>query len=68
MIQESKSVLEYEIKLKDLVNFISELAGTVELLCSKIEEGLSLSIHEKIAITETQTISKWCNWPYELKN
>ena len=50
-----RSVIEYEIELRELVEFVPELASFEEYLCSKFEECLTLEIKEKILITGTQS-------------
>ena len=44
----------YETELKELLEFIPELANFEEYLCSKFEEGFSLEIKKKMSITRTQ--------------
>ena len=51
LTQGSRSVVEYETELKDLAAFVPELVGTKEMLSSKFEGGLNLSIKEKMSIT-----------------
>lgn len=58
LIQGSKTVAEYETELKDLANFVPEIVGSEEALCSKFEEGLNLSVREKMAITGTQSFKE----------
>ena len=45
--QWGKSVIEYETELRQLAEFVPEMAGFEEYLCSKFEEGLNLDIREK---------------------
>ena len=40
--QFGKIVIEYETKLKELVEFVPELANFEDYLCSKFEKGLTL--------------------------
>ena len=42
--QFGKTVAEYELELRELADFVLELANSEEHLCSKFEEGLSLEI------------------------
>ena len=51
--QYEKSVIEYETKLRELAEFVPELANSEEYLCSKFEEDLTLEIKEKMSITRT---------------
>ncbi|XVF07246.1 hypothetical protein REPUB_Repub06bG0122200 [Reevesia pubescens] len=53
--QYGKTVTEYETQLRELLEFVPELAVTKEYLCSKFEEGLSLEIREKMPITGSQS-------------
>ena len=46
LTQGSQSVVEYETELKDLTAFVLKLVGTEEMLSSKFEECLNLSIRE----------------------
>ena len=55
LTQGSRSVVEYETELKDLAAFVPELVGTEEMLASKFEGGLNLSIREKMSITGAQS-------------
>ena len=41
--------------MRELAEFVSELANSHKYLCSKFEEGLSLEIREKMSITKSQT-------------
>ena len=50
--------MEYETKLKDLAAFVPELVGTEEMLASKFEGGLNLSIREKMSITSAQSFKE----------
>ena len=51
LTQGSRSVMEYKTESKDLAAFVPELVGTEEMLPSKLEGGLNLSIKEKMSIT-----------------
>ena len=53
--QFGRSVIEYEIELRKIVEFVPDLANSEEHLCSKFEEGLSLKIREKMSITRSQS-------------
>lgn len=37
-------MIEYKTELKDLANFVPELVGSEEVLCSKFEAGLNLNV------------------------
>ena len=50
-----KSVAEYENELRELLEFVPELANFDEYLCSKFKEGLSLEIREKMSVTRSQS-------------
>ena len=45
---------EYEIELRELVEFVPEMAGSDDYLCSKFEEGLNLEIREKMSVSSSQ--------------
>ena len=45
---------EYETDLKELAEFVPEMAGFEEYLCLKFEEGLNLKIREKMSIFGNQ--------------
>ena len=45
--QFGRSIMKYEIKLRELVEFIPKLVNSKEYLCSKFEERLTLEIREK---------------------
>ena len=55
MKQFHKSVTKYKTELRELAEFVLELANFEEYLCSKFQEGLSLEIREKMSITKSQT-------------
>ena len=44
-------VIEYEIELRESVEFVPEVANSKEYLCSKFEECLNLEVREKISIS-----------------
>ena len=48
-------MIEHETELKELSEFVPELANFMEYIYSKFEEGLSLKIMEKMFITGTQS-------------
>ena len=50
-----KSVTEYETELRELAEFVLELANSEEYLCSKFEEGLTLEIKEKMSVSGSQS-------------
>ena len=45
---------KYETELRELVEFVPEVTGSEEYLCSKFEKGLNLEIREKISIFNNQ--------------
>ena len=53
--QWGKSVTEYETELRQLVEFVPEMAESEEYLCSKFEEGLNLDIREKMSVSGSQS-------------
>ena len=53
--QFGKTVIEYEIKLRELYEFVPELSNSEEYLCSKFEEDLTLEIREKIFVSGGQS-------------
>ena len=53
--QWGKSVIEYETELRQLAEFVPEMAGSEEYLCSKFEEGLNLDIREKMLVSGSQS-------------
>ena len=46
--------MEYETKLRELTEFVVEVAGSEEYFCSKFEEGLNLEIREKMSVSGSQ--------------
>ena len=56
--QFGKTITEYESKLRELVDFVPELANFEEYLCLKFEEGLSLEIREKMSVFSSQNYKK----------
>ena len=50
--------LEYEIELRELVEFVPKLANFEEYLCSKFEEGLLLEIRKKMSMIRSQSCKK----------
>ena len=52
--QWGKSVIEYETELRELAEFVPEMAGLEEYLCSKFEEGLNFEIREKMFVSGSQ--------------
>ena len=55
MKQFGKIVTEYELKLKELDEFVLKLVNSEEYLCSKFEEGLFLEIREKMSTVGNQS-------------
>ena len=41
--------------MRELAEFVPELANSEEYLCSKFEEGLSLKIREKMFVSSSQS-------------
>ncbi|KAH7685678.1 Zinc finger CCHC-type protein [Dioscorea alata] len=58
LVQGNKAVAEYEAELKELANFVPEIVGGEEALCSKFEAGLNLSIRERMAVTGNQSFKE----------
>ena len=52
--QLGKSLTEYETEVRELAEFVLEVAGFEEYLCFKFEEGLNLKIREKMSIFGSQ--------------
>ena len=50
-----KSVTDYEIELRQLAEFVLEMARSEEYLCSKFEEGLNLEIRENMSVSGSQS-------------
>ena len=42
--RDRKTITKYEIKLRELVEFVPELANFEEYLCFKFEKGLTLEL------------------------
>ena len=55
MRQFKRIVTKYELKLKELAEFVHKFANSEEYLCSKFEEGLSLEIKKKMSISSSQS-------------
>ena len=51
-------MIEYDTKLKELSEFVLELANIKEYLCFNFEEVLSLEIKEKMSISRTQSYNE----------
>ena len=47
-------MIEYETELRQLAEFVPEMARSEEYLCSKFEEGLNLEIREKMSVSGGQ--------------
>ena len=45
---------EYETELRELAEFVPEMAGLEEYLCLEFEEGLNLEIQEKMSVFSSQ--------------
>ena len=45
---------EYETDLRELVEFVPEMAGLDNYLCSKFEKNLNLEIREKMYVSDSQ--------------
>ena len=48
-------VIEYEIELRELVEFVPKVANFEEYLCSKFEESLNLEVREKMYVSDNQS-------------
>ena len=48
-------LLVYETELRELAEFVPELANLKEYLWSKFEEGLTLEIQEKMSVSGSQS-------------
>ena len=48
-------MIKYETELRELVEFVLEMADLEEYLCSKFEEGLNLEIREKMSVSGSQS-------------
>ena len=55
MRQLGKTVTEYETKLKELAEFVPEVANFEDYLCSKFEKGLNLEVWEKMYVSSNQS-------------
>ena len=53
---------EYDIELRELAEFVPEVAGSKEYLCLKFEEGLNLEIREKMYVFGAKIIRMWYSW------
>ena len=53
--QFGRTFTEYETKLRELFEFVLELANSKEYLCPKFEESLTLEIREKMSILRGQS-------------
>ena len=49
---------EYETELKELAEFVPEVAGFEEYLCFKFKEGLNLEIREKMSVFRSQNFKE----------
>ena len=56
--QFGKTATKYETELRELVEFVHELANFEKYLCSKFEERLSLEIRENMSISSNQSYKK----------
>ena len=45
---------EYETELRELAEFVLEMASFEEYLCSKFEEGLNFEIRKKMSVFGNQ--------------
>ena len=50
-----RTVIEYETELRELVEFVPEVANFEDYLCSKFEEGLNLEVREKMSVSGNQS-------------
>ena len=53
--QFGKTITEYETQLRELAEFVLELANSEEYFCSKFEKGLNLKIREKMSVSGGQS-------------
>ena len=53
-----KDSYKYETKLRELAEFVLELANSEKYPCSKFEEGLTLEIQEKMSVLGNQSYKK----------
>ena len=53
--QFERSITKYETELRELVEFVPELANFEKYLCSMFKEGLTLKIREKMSIIGSQS-------------
>ena len=53
-----KFVTEYETELRQLAEFVFEMARFEEYLCSKFEEGLNLEIRKKMSVSGSHSYKK----------
>ena len=44
-------MIEYETELRELLEFVPDIASFKKYLCSKFEEGLNLKIREKMSVS-----------------
>ena len=55
MKQFGKIVIEYEIELSELTEFVPKVANSEEYFCSKFEKGLTLEIQEMMSVSGSQS-------------
>ena len=48
-------ITEFETKVRELAEFVIEVANFEEYLCSKFEKGLNLEIREKMFVSGNQS-------------
>ena len=53
--QFGKTIIKYETDLRELAEFVPELANSKEYMCFKFEEGLTLEIRAKMSISGSQS-------------
>ena len=58
MWQFGRTVIKYESKLRELIEFVPEFANFEEYLCPKFGEGLSLEIKKKLLVLGSQSYKK----------
>ena len=51
-------MIEYEIELRQLEEFVPKMAGSEEYLCFKFEERLNLEIRKKMFVLGSQNYKK----------
>ena len=58
-----QSLTDYEIKLRELAEFVPKLANFEEYLCSKFGKGLSLETKKKMSVSSSQSYKEVVQLP-----